>query len=236
MSATGGSINVRRGPSTNTSVVGNLSGTQTEEVIGRLADQSWYQISFNGQAAWVGSTVVVLVGTCGSVPIVPAPLVPTVVATTQPNQATPTVTVMTPSATLTTGLTATTPPTATATEPGVPPTLPMFEPVDTRPDLNVNSISFVQVSDNFFRLRIAIFNIGASNVGAYTGRICINELCADRTFEGHPASEYIYHTYDVDIRVSGTVINVVYAVDFANDVDEADETNNLHSEQIDLLN
>jgi hypothetical protein len=239
MSATGGSINVRRGPDTSYAVVGNLSGSQTAPVIGRLSNSAWYQISYNGQAAWVGSTVVTLVGNCGSVPVVQAPALPTTAATTSPTQSgQPSATVMlTPTATLTAMLTATMQPTATATEPGVPPTLPMFEPVESRPDLTMPS---VVVGENInpdgsrnaelpYFISVQMSNIGSSASGSYILRMCRPDRCFDYPYEPLFPGSSRYLRIDQSGAPAGTTQSYVFAIDFANDVNEADETNNLYN-------
>lgn len=69
----GGTINLRQGPSTTTNVIATLTGNEIALVIGRLADASWYQISYNGLTAWVAGFVVRQGGDCTTVPVVPAP-------------------------------------------------------------------------------------------------------------------------------------------------------------------
>ncbi|MDX2161941.1 MAG: SH3 domain-containing protein [bacterium] len=110
-SSTGGSVNVRSGPNTSFSLVGQLNGSTIVNVIGRLADNSWYQIDGAGLTGWISATVARVGGPCNLVPII----TPT---------ATPTGTLLTPTGTGT-GATATatatgTPPTATNT--GIAPT------------------------------------------------------------------------------------------------------------------
>lgn len=96
-SGSGGAVNVRSGPSTEYSVLGQLFGPQTAPVIGRLADNSWYQIAVNSVIGWISASVVRTGGVCVGLPIVPPPTaVPTATdaptATTTPATATPTAT------------------------------------------------------------------------------------------------------------------------------------------------
>jgi hypothetical protein len=109
-SSSGGPINVRSGPGTNFTVVSQLTGSATAAVIGRLPDNSWYQVNVGGIAGWVSATVVRIGGECGGVAAVT--LTPTTGA------ATATGTLATATATVTgTLVTATATASATATQP-----------------------------------------------------------------------------------------------------------------------
>lgn len=242
MSATGGSINVRRGPDTSYPVVGNLSGSQSAPVIGRLSNSAWYQISYNGQAAWVGSTVVTLVGNCGGVSVVSPPALPTAAATTPPGQATATA-MMTPTATLTAVFTATmtATATATATEPGPILTLQVLEPVDMRPDLLGLSPDYQRLFNDVgivtgYRLRSFIRNIGYSASGPFTARICIDGICSDQavsSIEGNGPTN-LSRLVEVNLDpITGTILYELY-IDIYNDVNETDDTNNLVRVEINL--
>lgn len=78
----GGRVNVRSSPSTTEdNVVAQLSGNRTVPVIGRLADNSWFQLSLDTGQAWVAGFVVRQGGDCSAVPVVSAPGQP---APTQP--------------------------------------------------------------------------------------------------------------------------------------------------------
>ncbi len=82
-SARGYTINVRSGPGTNYSIVGQLSATGTGLVLGRLADNSWYQVSVNGVIGWISGAVVIVGGNCAVVSIITLPTVPPPAATTE---------------------------------------------------------------------------------------------------------------------------------------------------------
>lgn len=83
-SLTGNLVNVRSGPSTSTPVVTTLSGLNVANVIGRLPDTSWYQVSANGQTGWMSATVVRLGGPCQTIPVVSPTAVPSPVTPTLP--------------------------------------------------------------------------------------------------------------------------------------------------------
>jgi Bacterial SH3 domain len=75
-SSQGAAINVRSGPGTNFNAVGQLPNSQTALVIGRLGDNSWYQVNYNGILGWISASVVIVGGNCAGIPIVvPTPAV-----------------------------------------------------------------------------------------------------------------------------------------------------------------
>ncbi|MDL1900276.1 hypothetical protein FBR02_05850 [Anaerolineae bacterium CFX9] len=69
-SSQGATINIRSGPSTSTPVVAQLPNQQVALVIGRLPDNSWYQVNFNGVIGWISGSVVVIGGQCAAVPFI----------------------------------------------------------------------------------------------------------------------------------------------------------------------
>ena len=68
-------INVRSGPGTNYNIVGQLASGTTGLVIGRLPDNSWFQVNVNGMLGWVSATVVIVGGNCSGVSVVVPPTV-----------------------------------------------------------------------------------------------------------------------------------------------------------------
>ena len=51
-------VNVRSGPSTGFGVVGTIARGAQHEISGRNVENTWYQFSFNGQPAWIFSSLV----------------------------------------------------------------------------------------------------------------------------------------------------------------------------------
>jgi hypothetical protein len=140
-SSSGGAVNVRNIPTTQGStVVSQLVGLGTGQVMGRLADGSWYQITVNGLIGWISGSVVRTGGICTSVPIVlpPTAVPPPTVATLAPPvgpTATATATLALPTATAT----------ATATTPAAVPTLNFSMP----PNFGSTSLTAGFVPDPF---------------------------------------------------------------------------------------
>lgn len=115
-SASGGTVNIRSGPGTSYTVMGQISGNSTAPVVGRLSDSSWYQINPNGLIGWISASVVRLGGVCNTVPALT--LTPT--ATSAGASATPTGTLTQTAETPTPTWTPTATPTATPTPAAVP--------------------------------------------------------------------------------------------------------------------
>jgi hypothetical protein len=68
-----GNVNVRSGPDLGFPVVTQLAAGQTTAVLAQSPGGGWYQININGVTGWVASTVSVVGGQCGSVPVVNIP-------------------------------------------------------------------------------------------------------------------------------------------------------------------
>ncbi|MDZ4769351.1 MAG: SH3 domain-containing protein [Chloroflexota bacterium] len=102
-SVAGTPVNVRQAPGLDFPIVSSLASGTTALVIGRLPDNSWFQVNNRGVLGWVSTTVVRIGGLCGSVTVVQPPTSP----------APPTLNV-----------TATLTPTATATATASPPPAP----------------------------------------------------------------------------------------------------------------
>ncbi|MEP7291640.1 MAG: SH3 domain-containing protein, partial [Chloroflexota bacterium] len=82
-SSGGQTINVRSGPGTNFSILTQLAPNVTAPVIGRLADNSWFQVNVNAVIGWVSASVVTLGGNCSGVSVVvlPTAVPPTITPT-----------------------------------------------------------------------------------------------------------------------------------------------------------
>ncbi len=103
--------NIRNGPSTAHIIIGGGTPGMVLEVIGRNIDATWWQINYNGLAAWVSNQIAAVVtqGDCSAIPQASFP---------PPPSATPTPTVTsTASATTTPTPSATHTPTSTPTSP-----------------------------------------------------------------------------------------------------------------------
>jgi uncharacterized protein YraI len=78
-SARGLAINVRGGAGTNYNIVGSLPPNGTGLVLGRLIDNSWYQVSVGGIIGWVSGSVVITGGNCAVVSVIILPTATTTI-------------------------------------------------------------------------------------------------------------------------------------------------------------
>jgi uncharacterized protein YraI len=238
-------VNVRFGPGTTYNIIGFMAQGASAPVIGRLADNSWYQINRNGQIGWVSATVVTLTENCGGVPVVaPPPPPPTQPASTTsapsttPNSATQAPTA-TPTANSDGGA-----PTATAT-PGqggttggivdhvVDPSDLEFvelEPVDTRPDLLIYGVNLQQTTNNDdtpYYLSFVISNRGGSTApGPISVRLCIVASCYDTSYAGIGAGGASGIGFPLGRQFIGMTATYTLFVDYADTISETDESNN----------
>ncbi|MCS7087379.1 MAG: LCP family protein [Thermoflexales bacterium] len=63
-------VNVRAAPSLNAPVIGFLRSQQRAPILGKSANELWWQVLFRGQPAWVNASVVTTVGNLVRVPVV----------------------------------------------------------------------------------------------------------------------------------------------------------------------
>ena len=153
-------VNVRNGPSTSTSIVTQVAGNTIVPVMGRLADNSWYQVNVGGIIGWMSATVIRIGGICNTVPVIALPTATPTSTGTLAATFTPTAT-----ATATATGTATATPTATATATiGITPTLNFSLP----PNFGSTSLTSGFVPDPF---TVGITSGGPVNV-SYLGGGC----------------------------------------------------------------
>lgn len=82
-------LNIRRGPSTDYEIIGKLSLGNEVPLVGRLGDNSWWEITSGNLRGWVSAGLTALLGNCGNVAVSAPPASPTPVATAtsaQPSQ------------------------------------------------------------------------------------------------------------------------------------------------------
>jgi hypothetical protein len=195
-------LNFRSQPNTSSSVITVLPGGTLAPVVGRLGDNSWWQISFNNQNGWVSAGFTTLSGNCAGVPVISL-------------------------ATATPVASATTPPTLT---PVRTPT-PTVTPVPALPDLLVTSIGGSQAvrlngSSVTITYAINITNMGQGPAGAFTVNLSNNGTLTD-TFNvsGLDRGQSISLTRDLTWTTAGT-FNLRVDVDPDSRVAEVSDVNN----------
>ncbi len=126
---TSGAVNVRSGPGINYDPpIGFLNPNNYLPVTGQ--NSGWYNGQFNGQSAWVASSVTQLVGPCNNLPFVDAPPAPTQPPASTEEPSGPTAT---PTSTSTSSLTGTPTwtPTSTSTSTSTWTPTPSYTPTDS---------------------------------------------------------------------------------------------------------
>ena len=66
---TGDFVNIRRGASTRTRVIGLLRSGQRAEIIGRSEDGTWWQVQFGGRQGWIAAEFVRTNGDTAGIPV-----------------------------------------------------------------------------------------------------------------------------------------------------------------------
>lgn len=82
-------LNMRRGPSTDYDILSRLSVGNEVPLVGRLSDNSWWEVTSGGQRGWVSAAYTSLLGECGTIAVTTPPASPTpratITLTPQPN-------------------------------------------------------------------------------------------------------------------------------------------------------
>lgn len=206
-------LNFRTGPGTNYDVITLLSYGTVVPVIGRLGDNSWWQLRTSDlKVGWVFSQYTTLYGSdanCNAVPVVAPPASPT------PKGFVPTATpTITPQPTNT-------------SQPSVPTATP------TKPDLVVTTINGPTTislgSGATQKYAITIQNTGGSSTGQFTSTIVILPGGTPQdlgTTGGLDGGQSIVLTVDLTFTATGDFTIQVNA-DSSNQVSEISEANNL---------
>lgn len=204
-------LNFRSGPGTNYAVLTQLGTNSVLPVVGRLGDNSWYQLNNFGSLGWVAGGFVNLYGSlCSSVPVVQAPATPTTPATaTQPATATPTIT-----------------PTASATPGTADLVITQFDDLDTNTDDIVLTIPAGQ-TEVVGEFSITIANSGSRRSDQFTLRLKAGAGSAEQTIVvgNLPRGEATAYLMEYTFTAPGDYILEVF-VDSTNAVTELSEANN----------
>lgn len=204
-------LNFRSGPGTNYAVLTQLSTNSVIPVVGRLGDNSWYQLNNFGTLGWVAGGFVNLYGSlCSSVPVIQAPSTPTPPpSATQPATATPTIT-HTPSPT-----------------PGTPDlVVTQFDDMDTNTEDIVLTIPAGQTEVQA-EFSITIANIGSRRSGQFTLRLRAgSNTKAETVIIGNLSrDEAVSYVVPYTFTAAGEYILEAF-VDSGNEVTEISEANN----------
>jgi hypothetical protein len=240
-SASGVSINVRSGPGTGYSIVGNLPPNVSVPVLGRLPDNSWLQVNVGSVIGWVSASVVTLDGNCAGIAVVPPPAVPpTAIAPT--SQFTPTYT-LTPAPDSEAPTSA---PSLTPTITNTPNPLLQITPVG-RPDRGSVDLSAepwsTPIINGVTYLDVRVINSGSDSIGAFTVTACLagvidasgfpTDYCQSQQVSSLGGNTGKIVTFAVPPGVSGQH-GVVATADSGNVIVETNEANNSMSKTMDF--
>lgn len=174
-SAGGASINVRGGPGTGYGVVDNLPPGIVAPVIGRLADNSWFQVNLGIVIGWVSASVVALSGDCTGIGIVappPPPQVTAVIVPIQPGNPTPTPTPIVQ-------ITAVTAPIRPDNPTVTPNPLLQITPIGRTGRTALPDLSGDLQGLFFDSVRVHIVNGGSADAGGFSVSVCVISLPPD---------------------------------------------------------
>jgi CARDB protein/SH3 domain-containing protein/Big-like domain-containing protein len=196
-------LNVRTGPATNYDKVTTLAAGTVVPIIGRIADNSWWQIRFGVTIGWVNAPFTSVYGICTAVPVVVPP-------------PTPTTTAVTPTPTLTPLPTLTRTPLPTAT-PGTP-------------DLVIAGIggpTDVALPSSAVTYAITISNTGSGPSGSFANQVTLPDgTTADLAVVSNlNPGESISLNVNFTFTTAGTY-QLQARADSANQVKEFSEVNN----------
>jgi|GEM_PF-405922 len=79
-----GTLNFRRGPSVDYDILGVFNLGAEPPVVGRLGDNSWWEVSSNGSRGWVSAAYTELLGNCQNISVTTPPASPVPAATNTP--------------------------------------------------------------------------------------------------------------------------------------------------------
>ena len=233
VSAGGQAINVRSGPGTGYSIIGTLSPGVDAPVIGRLVDNSWFQVNLGGLIGWVSATVVTLGENCAGIAVVqPPPLPPTVAPPTAGFTPTdrPPPDVQLPTST---SVPSVTPPPTSTSNPLLQTTAIPAPIRHNGTDLTVmpwggkggkgmGRISGIPIMD--FQI-----HTNGGGVGAFTVRVCVIDLdpiiCQEDRVASMDADSYVFHRIWFQVEIQGEH-RITMTVDYNNEITETDEHNN----------
>lgn len=207
-------LNMRQGPGTTFPVLFTLSAGQTVPIIGRLGDNSWWQVRSGTTVGWVFAELTAVFGSCGAVPIVLPPI--TITPTTQQ------IITITPS--FTPSPTTIVP---TVTNTPTPPDL-RIEALDGPDSLTLSGSGTVTGT---FKLNVR--NIGGRGSGPFDISYTLINLTTVESQEPEflpevsnlRRDEVIALEFDIEFTKAG-VYRIEIEVDASGDVPESNETNN----------
>lgn len=203
-------LNYRTGPGTDYARLGTFSAGQQVPIVGRLGDNSWWQVRVSAaQNAWVIAEFTTVYGNCGGIPVVAPPPPPTSTA---------------PTAT----------PTRTPTPTPLPSATPTITPTPRPADLVVTNISgenelTLSGGSATARYSVTITNTGNTSTGQFSSTITYlpsGSIIELGTVSNLNPGETILLSADLTFSASGQ-FTIQATADSDNTVTELSEVNNV---------
>ena len=200
-------LNFRRGPNTDFDIIRVLRSGEVLPIIGRLADNSWWQLSSNTSVGWVDARFVTTYGICNGIITVDPPTTPTI----------------TPSPTATTRRTSTPVPTTAATA------------TPTAPNLTVSNITGPDTATipDGSNLVVERYNVIITNVGGVVTEqfsVIVTILPSGDEFDAGVVSNLDTNqsiSLSVDVAFDQTgAFALQFVADAEDDIEESDEGDN----------
>ncbi len=196
-------LNLRSGPGTVYDRVGLVAGGAVVPIIGRVGDNSWWQIRYGINVGWVSGQYTSIYGICTSVPVITTPPTPTPTGST---------------------------PTAIATITKTPTPTPTITVTPGKADLVISSIAgptSTTVAASPVTYSITITNTGSGPSGSFSSTVKLpNGSDANLGVVSNlNAGESISLNIDIPFTAA-TSYTLIAVADSANQVNEISEVNN----------
>jgi hypothetical protein len=199
-------LNFRSGPGTNYNRITVLAAGTVAPIIGRLGDNTWWQLRVGNSIGWVSAAYTSVYGNCGGIPVVNPPPTPTV-----PSQPT-----ATPLPTSTPLPTATPPPTAT----------PGLADLVVTGISGLNTLNLGGQASVTSTYAVQITNTGGRATGQFSNKVTVgSQEIALGVVANLDAGQSIVLNIDLSFDAPGPYTLVVTA-DSGNNVQEFSEVNN----------
>ncbi|MCC6891789.1 MAG: SH3 domain-containing protein [Anaerolineae bacterium] len=196
-------LNLRSGPGTVYDRVGLVAGGAVVPIIGRVGDNSWWQVRYGITVGWISGQYTSIYGICSSIPVISIPPTPTPTGST---------------------------PTAVPTVTRTPPPVPTITVTPGKADLVISSIAgptSTTVAASPVTYSVTITNTGSGPSGTFNNKIRLpNGMDTDLGVVSNlNAGESISLTIEITYTAA-TSYTLVAMVDTGSQVNEVSEVNN----------
>ena len=196
-------LNLRSGPGTVYDRVGLVAGGAVVPIIGRVGDNTWWQVRYGITVGWISGQYTSIYGICSSIPVISVPPTPTPTGST---------------------------PTAVPTLTRTPPPVPTITVTPGRADLVISSIAGptnTTVAASPVTYSVTITNTGSGPSGTFSNKVRLpNGMNTDLGVVSNlNAGESISLTIEITYTAAASY-TLVAMVDTGSQVNEVSEVNN----------